>query len=170
MGVLLVMVSALSAASTPVPLAGRAGAEEQFEPYQPIEVREIFSGLITRNCGDRVYSGQVRSREGLAQFEKSYGIERAVLEIDFERQMLIFGITDDISTRAYQFLRQKSMKTFVLDYFDTGIRYRLPIAEKGTKCSYLQVFILERIDGVTHIGVKNLVRDGLSKVYGRATL
>ncbi|MFA5393229.1 MAG: hypothetical protein WC338_02080 [Candidatus Ratteibacteria bacterium] len=142
-----------------------ASSESSPEFYVQIKVQEIFSALITRDKGDRVYSGQIKSKDGLADFKKTYGIEKEFLPVDFEKQMLIFGITDSISSRAFQFSKQEKIRSFVLDYADTGIMYDLKIPENGKKYSYLQVFILDRIDGISHIRVKNLVVNGLSIMY-----
>ena len=59
------------------------------------------------------------------------------------------------------------MRSFTLDYAETGIEYSLAKAEEGRKHSHLQVFILDRIDGIPHVKVKNLVRNGSSKIYGK---
>ncbi len=83
--------------------------------YQSIKIEEVFSKRITRDKGDRVYSGQIKSETGLAEFEKTYGIDVDSSEVNFDKQMLIFGITDDITTRAFQFLKQEKIRTFTLD-------------------------------------------------------
>jgi hypothetical protein len=132
---------------------------------QKIDIEEVFSRLITRNKEDLVYSGQIKSEAGLAEFEKTYEVTFDDIDINFEKQMLIFGITDDISTRAFQFLHNKGKRSFILDYTDTGIEYKLAKPKQGTKHSYLQVFVLRKINSIPHIQVKNLIRNGLSKVY-----
>jgi len=81
--------------------------------------------------------------------------------------MLIFGITDDITTRAFQFLNQKKSRTFTLDYAETGIKYKIRTPEDGKKHSYIQVFVLKKTEGIPHIRVKNYVSNGLSKVYDK---
>ena len=140
-------------------------AEVESEVYQTIKIEEVFSELTTRDKDDRVYSGQIKTETGLTEFEKTYGVKLGNLNIDFKKQMLIFGITDEISTRAFQFLKQEKLRYFTLDYADTGIRYKLTMPDEGKKHSYIQVFILKRIEAISHIKVKNLVRNGLSKVY-----
>ena len=135
------------------------------EPYQQIKVKEILATQIVRDGEDRVYSGQIKSEDGLAKFKDIYGIELDSALINFNTQMLIFGITDNISTTAFQFLKQERLRSFVLDYADTGIKYKLKVPEKGKKYSHLQIFILDRMEGISHIRVKNLVANGLSKVY-----
>jgi hypothetical protein len=134
-------------------------------PYAEIEIKEVFSELMARGAYDRVYSGQIKSKTGLADFSRKYSLDLNVENIDFEKKMLIFGITDDISTRAFRFLKQKQLSLFCLDYYDTGIRYKLRIAGDGKRYSYAEVFLLDRIEGIQHVAVKNLVRSGLSKVY-----
>lgn len=140
-------------------------ATSQPGPYQPIKIQEIFSQLITRDKADRIYSGQIKSKAGLAEFEKAYGINLGKQDIDFDKQMFIFGVTDNITTRVFQLLEQENGRSFILDYADTGIEYKLLKPEEGKKYSYLQVFILNRIDGISHIKAKNLVENGLSKIY-----
>lgn len=135
------------------------------EPYQTIKIKEVFSKLMPRDKEDRVYSGQIKSEGGLIKFKQMYGIELESVSVDFQKQMLIFGITDSISTRAFQLLKQERIWSFVLDYADTGIKYKLDMPGEGKKYSYFQVFILNRIDGISHVGVKNLERGGLSKIY-----
>jgi hypothetical protein len=135
------------------------------EPYQQIKVKEILAIRIVRDCEDRVYSGQIKSEEGLAKFKNIYGIELDSALVNFNTQMLIFGITDNISTTAFQFLKQERLRSFVLDYADTGIEYKLRAPDKGKKYSHLQIFILDRMEGISHIRVKNLVANGLSKIY-----
>lgn len=142
-------------------------AQVEPAPYQTIKINAVFSKLITRHRGDRVYSGQIKSEAGLMEFEKTYAVKLDDLKVDFNKQMLIFGITDEISTQAFQFLKQEKIKAFILDYFDTGIKYRLRIPDEGKKYSYIQAFILKKIEGIPHIKVKNLVRNGLSKVYDK---
>lgn len=135
------------------------------EPYQQIKVKEILSTQIVRDGEDRVYSGQIKSDDGLVKFKDIYGIELDLVSVNFNTHMLIFGITDNISTTAFQFLKQERLRSFVLDYADTGIMYKMRAPEKGKKYSHLQIFILDRMDGIPHIRVKNLVANGLSKIY-----
>lgn len=137
------------------------------KPYQKIKIKEVFSSLITRDEADRVYSGQIKSKAGLTEFENTYNIKIENLKIDFNKDMLIFGITDNISTRAFQFLKQEISASFTLDYFDTGIMYKLAAPDEGKKYFHIQVFVLNKIENIPHIKVKNLVRDGLSIVYDK---
>lgn len=148
-------------------LALPALAEDTPEPYAKIAIAPVLSQMITREQADRVYSGQIKSQAGLAEFEKAYGIALPQQNLDFTKQMLIFGITDNITTRAFQFVKQERIRTFTLDYVETGIEYRLRSPEEGKKHSYLQVFLLDRVDGISHVRVKNLVVNGLSKVYDK---
>ena len=78
--------------------------------------------------------------------------------------MLVFGITGNISTRVSRFIKYKNSNSFYLDYYDTGIRYKLMVPEKGKRYYYLQIFIIDRIDEIPHIRVENL-EQGLSKIY-----
>ncbi len=73
--------------------------DEEFIPYQTIKINEVFSQLITRDKDDRIYSGQIKSDAGLAEFEKAYGVTLQDHTVDFDKQMFIFGITDRISMR-----------------------------------------------------------------------
>ena len=134
---------------------------------QEIEITEVFSRIITRNKADRVYSGQIKSESGLTEFEKTYEVVIEDIAINFKKQMLIFGITDDISTRVFRFLHNKKKRSFTLDYTNTGIQYKLKPPSQGKKHSYLQVFTLKKTNGIPHIEVKNLIRNGLSKVYDK---
>lgn len=146
-------------------LAFPALTEEAPEPYEKIMIEPIFEQIITRDQTDRIYSGQIKTHAGLAKFEKDYGIILARQNVDFAKKMLIFCITDNITTRAFQLLKQERMRSYTLDYADTGIKYKLLIPREGQKHSYLQVFMLERIDGISHVNVKNMIVNGLSKVY-----
>ena len=137
------------------------------EIHWKIKIKEVFSGIITRDKDDRVYSGQIKSEAGFADFQKTYGVNLNDLKLDFKKQMLIFGITDDISTRAFQLLNNIQLNSFTLDYADTGIMYKLRAAEEGKKHSHIQVFVMKKTNGISHIKVKNLIRNGLSKVYGK---
>jgi hypothetical protein len=130
-----------------------------------MKIEPIFSKLIMRDNLDRVYSGQIKTETGLSEFEKIYGIDVDSSSVNFEKQFLIFGITDDITTRAFQFLKQEKIRIYTLDYAETGIRYRMQKPEDGKKYSYIQVFVLEKTESIPHISVKNHVRNGLSKVY-----
>ncbi len=67
--------------------------------YIEIEIKEIFSELIVHDIGNRVYSGQIKSKEGLEEFSRQYSLDMNLDNIDFKSKMLIFGITDNISTR-----------------------------------------------------------------------
>ncbi len=140
-------------------------AESEAEAYRTIHIEPVFSKMITRDKADRVYSGQITSEAGLAEFEKIYGIDVDTSQVDFGKQMLIFGITDNISSRAFQFLKQERIRVFTLDYAETGIKYKMRMPEAGKKYSYIQVFVLKKIDGIPHIRVKNSISNGLSKVY-----
>ncbi|MCX6144458.1 MAG: hypothetical protein NTZ35_14715, partial [Ignavibacteriales bacterium] len=137
-------------------LLSAAAIAEEPGPYRTIKIKEVFSKLMTRDKEDRVYSGQIKSEDGLAEFEKTYGIDIGEHNIDFKKQMLIFGITDSISTRAFQLLQDKTTGTIVLDYMDTGEQYRMRPLGESKKYSHLQVFILDRINGIAHVRVKNL--------------
>lgn len=136
-------------------------------PYKKIALKEVLSKQIVRNQKDRVYSGQIKSEKGLVEFSQKYSLALKLEDVNFKKQMLIFGITDSISTRAFQFPRQgqEGIGSYVLDCYDTGIEYELRRLEKGKKYSYLQVFLINRIKRIPHIKVKNLVMDRLSKVY-----
>lgn len=114
------------------------------ENYQPIKIREVFSGLITRDKDDRVYAGQIKSEAGLAEFQKTYGVTLHGLTVDFKKQMLIFGITDNLSTRAFQLLKHKYLRSLTLDYADTGIVYDLVKPDEGKKHSHIQSLYLEK--------------------------
>ena len=144
-----------------------ASAEAKPESYQTIKIKPIFSKLVTRDDDDRVYSGQITSEVGLVAFGQKYRVDIDKSLVDFEKQMLIFGITDDITTRAFQFLNQKKSRIFTLDYAETGIEHKLRRPEDGMKHSYIQVFVLKKTEGVAHIRVKNHVRNRLSKVYDK---
>ncbi len=148
-------------------LAIPALAEDTPEPYAKIAIAPVLSQMITREQADRVYSGQIKSQAGRAEFEKAYGITLPQQNVDFTKQMLIFGITDNITTRAVQFLKQERMRSYILDYADTGIEYRLRRVGEGLEYSHLQVFLLDRIDGMSHIKVKNHVENGLSRMYDK---
>lgn len=133
-------------------------------PYTEIEIKEVFSKLIVLDVGNSIYSGQIKSQEGLEEFSQQYSLDLNLDNIDFNSKMLIFGIMDNISTRAYRFIKDENSNSFHLDYHDTGIRYKLMAPEKGKRYYYLQIFLLDRIDGIPHIRVKDL-EQGLSKVY-----
>ena len=134
-------------------------------PYSEIEIREVFSKLIVRDKWDREYSGQIKSEKGLEKFLKKYSLDLKALNVDFENQMLIFGVTNNISTRAFRFLKQDKLNSYVFDYYDTGIQYKLAVLNKGKTYSYMQMFLINKIDGISHIRVKNFVQDKLSIVY-----
>ena len=140
-------------------------AEVKPEAYETIKIKQVFSKLITRGQNDRIYSGQIKSEKGVIEFEKTYKIDTNISEINFDRQMLIFGITDNITTRAFQFLKQDKINSFTLDYAETGIEHEYMPVKKYNKRSYVQIFVLENLEGIHHIRVKNLVINGLSKLY-----
>lgn len=146
-------------------LACSSGTIIEFETYRKIRIKQIFSDMINRSEDDRIYSGQIKSLAGLREFEKKYAIDSNLSDIDFKDSMLIFGLTDDVSTRAFQFLHQKAIHRFTLDYAETGIMYKLAMPGPGKKISYLQIFVVDRIEGIPHINVKNTVYDGLSVAY-----
>ncbi len=140
-------------------------AQAAGDPYEKIPFKEIFLKLIVRDREDRVYSGQIKSEKGLAAFSRKYALDFKPQGIDFKKHMLIFGITDNISTRAFRFLKRKGMNVYVLDYYETGLKYKLRMPETGKKYSYIQIFLTDRIEGIPHIAVKNFVVGGLSEVY-----
>jgi len=142
-------------------------AEAEPERYQKIKIKPIFSKLVTRDDADRVYSGQITSEVGLVAFGQKYRVDVDKSLVDFKNQMLIFGITDNISSRAFQFLKQEKIRTFTLDYAKTGIEYKLRMPDEGMKHSYVQVFVLKKTEGISHVRVKNYLKNGLSKVYDK---
>jgi len=162
-GLLLCALAAALVWTGLLPRAGTVAVESG--PYRRIWTKEVFAKLITRNAEDRVYSGQIKSKDGLAKFKEIYSIDFRPGSIDFNKHMLLFGITDTIATRAFRFLKQEKTRSYVLDYADAGIEYKIRTPAKGKKHSYLQVFVLDRIDGIPHVNVKNLVRNGLSRLY-----
>lgn len=147
-------------------LAYSAQAVGEPEAYLSIAIKPIFASVITRNGTDRVYSGQIRSMAGLAEFKNTYGIGIAADHIEFNKEMLIFGITDNMTSRAFRFLIQEKIRVYTLDYAETGLKYRMKFPGKGKKHSYVQVFIMKRIEDISHIVIKDVVRNGLSKIYG----
>lgn len=146
-------------------LANCSEAEVKPEVYNCIKIDDVFSKMITRDMSDRVYSGLIKSRAGVREFEKVYQIELGNLKVNFNTQTLIFGITDNFSSRAFQFLEQKKLSVFTLDYTETGIHYKMRKLDKGNKYSFMQVFITKRIDGNPHIYVKNMIYNGFSKFF-----
>jgi hypothetical protein len=135
------------------------------EPYQEINKKEILSVLITRQKADRVYSGQIKSSKGAQAFLEKYSVKLDVQKIDFQNQMVIFGITDQITTRAYRFLKRKDQPLFILDYLDSGIRIKIGFPGEGKKYSHIQLFLIDKIEGIPHIKVRNFVKGKLSKIY-----
>lgn len=135
------------------------------EGYHSIKISEVFSKMIVRDSGDRVYSGLIRSADGIREFEKAYGIDLGNLKVNFATQTLLFGITDNFSSRAFQLLEQVELKRLTLDYGETGIAYKLGGLEQGKKYSFLQVFITGKINGNPHISVKNSINNGVSKFF-----
>lgn len=134
-------------------------------PYEEIQINEVHSKLIVRDTVDRIYSGQIKSEKGLLEFSRKYQLDMKIKSVDFKNQMLIFGITDIITTRAFRLLKNKKIHAFCLDYYDTGIEYELKRLQKYKKYSYIQVFSVDRIERISHLKVKNLVRNKLSKIY-----
>ncbi len=133
-------------------------------PYSTIPIVEVFSKRIIRNVDSRLYSGQIKSLDGLKEFGSKFNIDITSLKLNFVNSMYIFGVTDSISTRAFQLLKQEPLY-FILDYSDTGIKYKLRKPEKGKKHSLLQIFKVKKIQGISHVKVKNLVSNGLSYSY-----
>ena len=133
--------------------------------YKNIKYEEVFGELIQRDKSDRVYSGQIKSAKGLEEFLEQYPVSLNFKDVDFNKQMLIFGITDQISTRAFQLLSTWNNRHLLLDYYDTDIKYKLAITKEGERYSFLQIFLLQRIDGLAHVNVKNKVEDKLSWIY-----
>ncbi|MFH1548161.1 MAG: hypothetical protein ABID32_02480 [Candidatus Omnitrophota bacterium] len=129
-----------------------------------IEIKEVFAKLIVSDIGNSLYSGQIKSQVGLEEFARQYSLDLGIKNVDFKQKMLVFGITGNISARVSRFIKYKNSNSFYLDYYDTGIRYKLMIPKKGKRYYYLQIFIIDRIDGIPHIRVKNL-EQGLSKIY-----
>jgi hypothetical protein len=134
-------------------------------PSRTIGIREIHAQILSRDEGDRVYSGQIRSEAGLRRFRERFGIDSEMPSIDFEKNMLVFGLTDRITTRAYRLVAMDLIRYYVLDYSETGIKYKLMPPGEGKKHSYLQIFVVERIEGIAHVQVRNFMGNGLSRIF-----
>lgn len=136
-------------------------------PYTTIPLEPVLTEQrVIRPDSDKLLVGQIVSEKGAERFRAEYGVALKTDGIDFDRQMLVFGITDIIYTRAFQLLRNRQLDDgYVLDYFNAGIYRDLPNPGEGKKYSIVQVFATNRIERmIGNIKVKNLTF-GASKVF-----
>ncbi|MBN1911949.1 MAG: hypothetical protein JW818_19665 [Pirellulales bacterium] len=140
-------------------------AKVRFVPFENINIEQIFSERIVREKNDMVCCGLIESKEGLAKFKAVYGIDVKADKVDFDKQTLLFGITNNISTRAFQLLSQPRIRLLTLDYVDSGERFRLAPLAPGKKYSHVQVFVLKKIERRINLRVKNYLPVGRMEVY-----
>ena len=137
-------------------------------PYRKVEISQLLVELVTRPADDQVYTGMITSNAGLKKFEKEYGVRLGKADFDFEKRMLIFGLTEMLHTRAFQFLEERhgGGHFYVLDYYDTfdADDYLGPL-EEGKKHMFLQVFEAKRIENISRIRQKDHVLGGDFRTY-----
>ena len=134
------------------------------DPYKILPITEVYSQLIERSETDLLHSGVIASESGLSTFRTEYGIGFNAGSIAFDKQMLVFGITDEITSRAFRLLKPQA-GTYCLDYRAHAVKYKIKKADPGNKNSYLQIFTINRIEGLSRIDVKNIVRGMATKRY-----
>lgn len=144
-------------------LCGQCMAEEI---DKIIDSKPAMETLIERNKGDKVYSGVIMSENGLEELLGHYGNlkYKKLPKFDWENNILIFGITDKISTRIAN-LKHNQSKGYYLDYYDSGIKYKLKILSDGMKYSYLEIRSVAKNIVISHLFVKNFETNGLFQKY-----
>ncbi len=125
-------------------------AADAKSPYEIIPLKPLFADFdsgwrIIRPISDKLIVGQILSEKGADQFRAKYGVTFTTDDIDFDKQMLVFGITDFISFRAFQLLRNRRFDdSYVLDYYNAGLYRRLKNPGKDKQYSIVQVFVISR--------------------------
>jgi len=143
----------------PMRLGGTSSASEY---YEVIPIKEVYSKLIERDEKDLLQSGVIASKAGLSKFKSDYALNFDSSSIDFNKQKLVFGITDEITSRAFQLLKSN---TYCLDYRAYAIKYKIRKAGAGEKNSYLQIFAIDSKHILRWLDVKNVIRNKKSKNY-----
>lgn len=138
---------------------------------KPINIpyKLVHSELIQRDKDDITYSGQIRSMEGLNKFIDTYGISKTIISIltqaDFSKKILVFGLTDNIRERLEDFKYSKNTYICFLDYYESGIEYKLGPAEKGMKYSYITIIEIDNNYKFPHIRIRGFEEKGLSILF-----
>ena len=134
-----------------------------------IPYKLICSELIQRDINDVTYSGQIRSDEGLKKFLDTYRLREKSIEVlnrtDFSKKVLVFGANDNIAEKLEDYKYIKNTNVCFLDYYDSGIKYKLGHTEEGKK--YSDITIIEIANNYTfpHIRIRRLVKKGLSILF-----
>ncbi len=130
-------------------------------PYEIIPLKPILAEQrVIRPASDNLLVGQIVSEKAAGQFRAKYGVAFETDNIDFSKQMLVFGITDIVSTRAFQLLRNRHTDAFMLDYRYVNYYRRLAPPGENKKISIVQVFVTSRNEKmVGNIAVKNVTHE-----------
>ena len=138
------------------------GTSSASEYYEVIPMKEVYSKLIERDEKDLLHSGVIASDTGLSEFKSDYALNFDSSSIDFSKQKLVFGITDEITSRAFQLLKSNS---YCLDYRAYAIKYKIRKAGPGEKNSFLQIFAIDSKHILRRLDVKNVIRNRKTKNY-----
>lgn len=145
--------------------------EENIEKPISIPYKLIHSELIQRDINDVTYSGQIRSNEGLKMFLAAYSIRKEFIDIlnqtDFSKKILVFGVTDNIRERLEAFKYSKNTNVCFLDYYTSGIMYKLGPVEEGKKYSYITIIEIDNSYKFPYIRIRRFVKikKGLSILF-----
>ncbi len=132
-----------------------------------IESNPVLGRMIVRDRDDKTHSGVIMNEKGLEECLEHYGVKLDKLPaVDWRKSILVFGVTDRFSTRIADLKhdRRPYIDQYYLDYYESGVRYKLGKLPKGMKRSFLEIREIPRGIDIPLLRVKNFLR-GLCHRY-----
>ena len=136
-----------------------------------VEFTQVASGLsFIREADDRQYSAVIWNAEGWAEFQKKYKLP-VKDKLDFaDDHIHIVDFSDSICEAfcdGVTYEREKGNGYYYLDLNDTGTKAKRRRIALDQKYSCWVIVKIPRPNGMSHIAIREGVRNGLCHQYGR---
>lgn len=134
---------------------------------QGIELQKLDHEVIhdqrtySRDATDCRYSVWTDEQDKATKLLKDFGF--AVQDFQLQKgQILAIFLNDNITQDLTQIVYNKTANMTFADYADSGIMFKLRAPEEGKKYSHVTVVIFKPTGTPGHLGVRDMVRGGLS--------
>ena len=139
------------------------------EPAQAEKLVVVAHRLITdnrtyiRDASDRRYNVWTDDPTKAGDLLKAFGID-PTLKADLQKgEILAVFLNDHITEEFIQIVENRMSKSLFADYADSGIMYKLKDPGAGKKYSHLTAVIFKPELKSGHLGVRAMIKDGLSE-------
>jgi len=114
-----------------------------------------------RDVEDRRYNIWTDDHDKAVKILKNFKLEVEGFQLPEGKVFAVF-FNDNIAQNLTQIIYNKNANSTFADYADSGIKFKLKALEKGKKYSHITVVIFKPINIPRHLGIRDMVRGGLS--------